>query len=352
MNFGPRDFFIGIVHLFVIFLPGAVVLLTIMYVASDLQNLGGDLNIGGIGAALLFVGVSYFVGHLVSLAASAIENKEISLWPRKGEFGLHEAVMRRKAHDICVRILGRAGTPPKKIRRWSALLVKQESSALQEGVESKDADRRFFRNIRLVLLFLFLAAVWKILETGLNDKAYYFVALMLALLTVLAHFRFVNQDEKYTELVFESLIAINACKPDVQTEAVSAVTHAGGIVFRRKGNNIEYLLVRSKNNDTEWVLPKGHVGAEETVEEAAVREVKEETGEVVEIRAFLDFTNFSAGKEQIRLANFLMKPAGESRGSQEGRGSEWYVYEKACKELSFPESLSVLDQANKLARRC
>lgn len=57
---------------------------------------------------------------------------------------------------------------------------------------------------------------------------------------------------------------------------------AGGIVYRRNQDNVEVALIRAGRR---WGLPKGHLEAGESVLEAAVREVAEETGlqgEVVE----------------------------------------------------------------------
>lgn len=55
---------------------------------------------------------------------------------------------------------------------------------------------------------------------------------------------------------------------------------AGGIVYRKRGNYIEVLLLAWKNArwDTEYVLPKGHIEADETAQETAIREIAEETG--------------------------------------------------------------------------
>jgi 8-oxo-dGTP diphosphatase len=52
---------------------------------------------------------------------------------------------------------------------------------------------------------------------------------------------------------------------------------AGGIVYRDGESGPEILLVHRPRYD-DWSLPKGHVDAGETLQEAAVREVLEETG--------------------------------------------------------------------------
>jgi bis(5'-nucleosidyl)-tetraphosphatase len=51
----------------------------------------------------------------------------------------------------------------------------------------------------------------------------------------------------------------------------------GAIVFRREGYVTKYLMVYSERNKI-WEFPKGHVENGETEREAALREVREETG--------------------------------------------------------------------------
>lgn len=53
---------------------------------------------------------------------------------------------------------------------------------------------------------------------------------------------------------------------------------AGGLVWRRgAGGAVQVVLVRPAGRDA-WVLPKGHVEPDETLAQAALREVREETG--------------------------------------------------------------------------
>ncbi|MEZ4587849.1 MAG: NUDIX domain-containing protein [Gemmatimonadales bacterium] len=52
---------------------------------------------------------------------------------------------------------------------------------------------------------------------------------------------------------------------------------AGGVVIRRAvGEPLRYLLI--KDSYGHWGLPKGHVEARESAEQAALRETEEETG--------------------------------------------------------------------------
>ena len=52
---------------------------------------------------------------------------------------------------------------------------------------------------------------------------------------------------------------------------------AGALIFRKNKQASVFLLIYS-NRNKEWGFPKGHIDAGETEEEAALREIKEETG--------------------------------------------------------------------------
>ena len=59
-----------------------------------------------------------------------------------------------------------------------------------------------------------------------------------------------------------------------QRTAVSA----GAIILREIEGELKLALAHHKNSEKEWVLPKGHVDPGETLEQAALREIHEETG--------------------------------------------------------------------------
>ncbi len=54
------------------------------------------------------------------------------------------------------------------------------------------------------------------------------------------------------------------------------VSSAGGVVFRRTARGVEVLLILDRFG--RWTLPKGHLEPGEGPEEAALREIREETG--------------------------------------------------------------------------
>ena len=116
------------------------------------------------------------------------------------------------------------------------------------------------------------------------------------------------------------------------------------------GNEIRYLLVRANSPSKEWVLPKGHIENGETAEQAAVREVTEESGVVAEVLAFLDYSRFAVAKDQVCVANYLMKVVREDEPA-ETRAFQWCNFEKALDRLTFKESSQILVQANERLTR-
>lgn len=358
MNFGLKDFFMGVVHLFVIFLPGAVVLLTIMYAFPSYRDIEKSLGVSGIGATILFVGASYFLGHVVSLAASSVEDF-FSSGARSGEMGETKAAIRRTAFEICADVLSKEIITRGNLRKWCTYLVRKEGGTVQGDVDMKDADRRFFRNIRLVLLIAVFIVLLKIVRSGFDDRELVIAGTGLVIATAVAFLRYINQDAKFTNLVFESLLVINA---DEYQFGTHPFTHGGGVIFRKYGLGLKvrYLLVTAKENDKEWVLPKGHIDPGESPEEAAIREAVEESGVVPKMRAFLGYTHFTPGKEyvpasqdKIHLANFLItydEIDEKKKKKDEKRRTQEFSYNDARKELKHPESKAALKWADEIVR--
>ena len=121
-------------------------------------------------------------------------------------------------------------------------------------------------------------------------------------------------------------------------------THAGGVVYRPRGGDREFLIVTGRRNPGHWVLPKGHIEPGETADRAALREVREETGVTAHVQRCLGDVNLDLGAERPRIRYFLMLAIREER-PEETRTIAWLPAEAAAQKLSFPESRNMLAAA-------
>jgi 8-oxo-dGTP pyrophosphatase MutT (NUDIX family) len=120
-------------------------------------------------------------------------------------------------------------------------------------------------------------------------------------------------------------------------------TSAGGVVFRLEGREPLFLLIRDSYQN--WGFPKGHVERGERPEEAAVREVAEETGlGDLTLRGSIDTINwFFRFRGQLihKFCHFYLIETPESRTSpQRAEGIT------ACRWTSFGEAQSLISYAN------
>jgi 8-oxo-dGTP pyrophosphatase MutT (NUDIX family) len=122
-------------------------------------------------------------------------------------------------------------------------------------------------------------------------------------------------------------------------------THAGGVVVKRAGDGIRYLLVTSKRQPADWVLPKGHIEPGEAPEAAAVREVWEEAGVEATIRELLAYLDFAATREQVRVAFYLMDMVREDEPG-EGRRRTWMSLEQVLRAIPFRDTRDMIVQAH------
>jgi len=133
---------------------------------------------------------------------------------------------------------------------------------------------------------------------------------------------------------------------------------AGGVVYRREDDQIEVVLAsrRTRRGELAWGLAKGGIEVDESPEDAAIREVREETGLLAEIEASLGETKYFYVWESVRIRKtvhfFLMRYTG---GNVEDRDDEmeeirWFPLERALKRAAYRGERDVLGRAAELLR--
>ena len=139
-------------------------------------------------------------------------------------------------------------------------------------------------------------------------------------------------------------------------------TSAGGVVARPPGAGesepqIAVITRRNRADRLEWCLPKGHLEGAETPEEAAVREVFEETGIVGVVTKRLGIIDYWFSGEQRRVHkvvhHFLLRMTGgyltvEGDPDQEPEDAFWIPLSRLPSRLSYPNEQKLATVAAQL----
>ena len=137
---------------------------------------------------------------------------------------------------------------------------------------------------------------------------------------------------------------------------VSNEVSAGGIAIRVE-DGIAYAACIGRRNRAgrlEWCLPKGHLEGGETPEEAAVREVAEETGiesEIVHSLGTIDYW-FTGDDRRVHkvVHHFLLEAkSGDITAAndpdQEAEEARWIAVTDLSRELAFPNERKMAQAA-------
>ena len=137
-----------------------------------------------------------------------------------------------------------------------------------------------------------------------------------------------------------------------KTETRTEVS-AGGVVYRREPDGVEVVLAarRTRRGDLAWGLAKGGIEVDESPQEAAVREVREETGIEAEIEASLGETRYFYVWDDVRVRKvvhfFLMRAVGGDTGDHDDEMEDvrWFPLDRALKRAAYRGEREVLARA-------
>jgi 8-oxo-dGTP pyrophosphatase MutT (NUDIX family) len=128
---------------------------------------------------------------------------------------------------------------------------------------------------------------------------------------------------------------------------------AGGVVYRREDDGVDVLLAarRTRRGDLAWGLAKGGIEPDESIEEAAVREVQEETGILAVIESSLGETRYFYVWDDVRVRKvvhfFLMRAVGGDTADHDDEMEDvrWFPLDRALKRAAYRGEREVLARA-------
>jgi 8-oxo-dGTP pyrophosphatase MutT (NUDIX family) len=344
VNFDPQKFAIGVIDLFAVLLPGAI----LVYLTKDTmlsEWVRGWAQLA-TDSWIVFGLASYLTGHLIFLLGATIDgwlyeplrdathrgqigrlsDGNFRSWQwlqwlarRKWLFGRSpdaaiEQVLRIKAAAL-------APLPANTINafQWSKARLTKDNPSGFASVQRFEADSKFFRSFGFALALL--ALVYAV-ECKLS------VVLLCVLLTPLVLWRYVDQRFKSTQQAYWLVITLEAAATGgvrlPKGPPPGAPTHAGGVVYRKSDETTEYLIVQARWNPRAWVLPKGHIEPGEDPRATAVREVLEETGWWARVEQEIEDYLLGTDDKAAYTRFYLMTPEGTADGSgREDRSQEW-----------------------------
>jgi 8-oxo-dGTP diphosphatase len=99
-------------------------------------------------------------------------------------------------------------------------------------------------------------------------------------------------------------------------------TSCGGLVWRLREGQVEVLLIKQFAHKERWGIPKGHVDKGETLEECAVREIREEAGVNVKLGLRLQDAFIKNDAEDKTVVSWLAEPVGSHEPNHNDPDSE------------------------------
>jgi ADP-ribose pyrophosphatase YjhB (NUDIX family) len=129
-------------------------------------------------------------------------------------------------------------------------------------------------------------------------------------------------------------------------------TSAGGIVFRATPRGVRYLLIRDSYRN--WGFPKGHVENGEAAEQAALREIAEETGltdlTIRGVMGAIEWMFRLRGQLIQKTCHlFLVETAERRTAPQRAEGitaCRWAAYDDAQRLIGYANARGVMGRAH------
>lgn len=160
--------------------------------------------------------------------------------------------------------------------------------------------------------------------------------------------------------VFRQMLLSNFHRKFGKSKSMIRQFSAGGVVYKRNRNQVSWLIRRAKPSEyykgtAGWSLPKGWIDVGEKSQDAAIREVKEETGveaKIVSKIGEMKYFFVDENKEKVFkiVTYYLMEYAGETgKGfDEETEEIKWVTIDEALERVRYKNEREMVENGNKL----
>ena len=133
---------------------------------------------------------------------------------------------------------------------------------------------------------------------------------------------------------------------------IKSLVSSGGVVYRQQNGSLETVLC-GRSEPVRWSLAKGTPDPGETLEETALREVREETGLDVQLDSSLGSIEywFSDRGSEVRYHKtvhfYLMVPVGGDTAQHDPEFDvvQWFQVDEALETMAYNNEADVLRRA-------
>ena len=133
---------------------------------------------------------------------------------------------------------------------------------------------------------------------------------------------------------------------------IKSLVSSGGVVYRQQNGSLETVLC-GRSEPVRWSLAKGTPDPGETLEETALREVREETGLEVQLDSSLGSIEywFSDRGSEVRYHKtvhfYLMVPVGGDTAQHDPEFDvvQWFPVDEALETMAYNNEADVLRRA-------
>jgi 8-oxo-dGTP pyrophosphatase MutT (NUDIX family) len=125
---------------------------------------------------------------------------------------------------------------------------------------------------------------------------------------------------------------------------MNTIIASGGIVYRVNVNAIEVKLILTHKN--RWSLPKGRLELNETIEQAAIREIKEECGVEAKLLKLLGIPEWQMRNGDTKIVHiYLAECVSDNEFNDPDKEilkAEWKTLDEAVRLVDFPPMRKML----------